>query len=219
MVIKNAEFITSAGTVEQIIKERIPEIAVVGRSNVGKSSFINFICNHGRLAKTSKEPGRTRLINYFKINKDEFRFVDLPGYGFARVSDAEKIKWGKIIEAYLRESTGLSNVFVLLDVRREVNADDVDMLNYLYHYNIPFTIICTKGDKLSRSAGLKAKRDIANALKIGVDNVILTSSLNKTGKDEVLSRIENVLAVAENIISARVAREQRRQEKHNDENE
>ncbi len=201
MVIKNAEFITSAGTVEQIIKEKIPEIAVVGRSNVGKSSFINFICNHGRLAKTSKEPGRTRLINYFKINKDEFRFVDLPGYGFARVSDAEKMKWGKIIEAYLRESTGLSNVFVLLDVRREVNADDVDMLNYLYHYNIPFTIICTKGDKLSRSAGLKAKRDIANALKIGVDNVILTSSLNKTGKEEVLSRIEHVLAVAEDIIS------------------
>ncbi|MBR2480512.1 MAG: ribosome biogenesis GTP-binding protein YsxC, partial [Clostridia bacterium] len=96
MVIKNAEFVTSAGTVEQIIKGETVEIAVVGRSNVGKSSFINFICNHGRLAKTSKEPGRTRLINYFTVNKGEFIFVDLPGYGFAKVNDVEKAKWGKI---------------------------------------------------------------------------------------------------------------------------
>ena len=197
MVIKNAEFITSAGTVEQIIKGSTPEIAVVGRSNVGKSSFINFMCNHGRLAKTSKEPGRTRLINYFDVNKGEFIFVDLPGYGFAKVNDNEKAKWGKIIEAYLRESTGLKNVFVLLDIRREPNADDVQMLNYLYHYNIPFTIIATKGDKLSRSAGLTRKRQIANALKVGIGNVILTSSLSKSGKQEVLDRIEAILNVEE----------------------
>lgn len=199
MVIKGAEFVTSAGTVEQIIKGDTVEIAVVGRSNVGKSSFINFMCNHGRLAKTSKEPGRTRLINYFTVNKGEFMFVDLPGYGFARVSDAEKAKWGKIIESYLRESTGLRNVFLLLDIRRDVNGDDIDMLNYLYHFNIPFTIICTKGDKLSRSQGLKRKREIANALKVGVDNVLLTSSLHKTGKEEVLSRIEHILEVAKEI--------------------
>lgn len=197
MVIKNAEFITSAGTVEQIIKGDTPEIAVVGRSNVGKSSFINFMCNQGRLAKTSKEPGRTRLINYFNVNKGEFVFVDLPGYGFAKVNDNEKAKWGKIIEAYLRESTGLKNVFVLLDIRREPNADDVQMLNYLYHYNIPFTIIATKGDKLSRSAGLTRKRQIANALKVGIGNVILTSSLSKSGKQEVLDRIEAILNVEE----------------------
>ena len=197
MVIKNAEFITSAGTVEQIIKGDTPEIAVVGRSNVGKSSFINFMCNQGRLAKTSKEPGRTRLINYFNVNKGEFVFVDLPGYGFAKVNDNEKAKWGKIIEAYLRESTGLKNVFVLLDIRRDPNADDVQMLNYLYHYNIPFTIIATKGDKLSRSAGLTRKRQIANALKVGIGNVILTSSLSKSGKQEVLDRIEAILNVEE----------------------
>ena len=197
MVIKNAEFITSAGTVEQIIKGDTPEIAVVGRSNVGKSSFINFMCNQGRLAKTSKEPGRTRLINYFNVNKGEFVFVDLPGYGFAKVNDNEKAKWGKIIETYLRESTGLKNVFVLLDIRREPNADDVQMLNYLYHYNIPFTIIATKGDKLSRSAGLTRKRQIANALKVGIGNVILTSSLSKSGKQEVLDRIEAILNVEE----------------------
>ncbi|MBQ9114634.1 MAG: YihA family ribosome biogenesis GTP-binding protein [Clostridia bacterium] len=197
MVIKNAEFITSAGTVEQIIKGSTPEIAVVGRSNVGKSSFINFMCNHGRLAKTSKEPGRTRLINYFDVNKGEFIFVDLPGYGFAKVNDNEKAKWGKIIEAYLQESTGLRNVFVLLDIRREPSADDVQMLNYLYHYNIPFTILATKGAKLSRSAGLKRKREIANALKVGIGNVLLTSSLNKSGAQEVLDRIENILEVSE----------------------
>ena len=197
MVIKNAEFITSAGTVEQIIKGDTPEIAVVGRSNVGKSSFINFMCNQGRLAKTSKEPGRTRLINYFNVNKGELVFVDLPGYGFAKVNDNEKAKWGKIIEAYLRESTGLKNVFVLLDIRRDPNADDVQMLNYLYHYNIPFTIIATKGDKLSRSAGLTRKRQIANALKVGIGNVILTSSLSKSGKQEVLDRIEAILNVEE----------------------
>lgn len=197
MVIKNAEFITSAGTVEQIIKGSTPEIAVVGRSNVGKSSFINFMCNNGRLAKTSKEPGRTRLINYFDVNKGEFIFVDLPGYGFAKVNDNEKAKWGKIIEAYLQESTGLRNVFVLLDIRREPSTDDVQMLNYLYHYNIPFTIIATKGDKLSRSAGLKRKREIANALKVGIGNVLLTSSLNKSGAQEVLDRIENILEVSE----------------------
>lgn len=196
MEIKGAEFVTSAGTVEQIIKGETVEIAVVGRSNVGKSSFINFMCNHGRLAKTSKEPGRTRLINYFKVNKGEFMFVDLPGYGFAKVNDNEKAKWGMIIESYLRESTGLKNVFVLFDVRREPNADDVQMLNYLYHYNIPFTIIATKGDKLSRSAGLKRKREIANALKVGFDNVLLTSALNKSGKQEVLDRIEHILTIA-----------------------
>lgn len=196
MVIKSAEFVTSAGTVEQIIKGDVIEIAVVGRSNVGKSSFINFMCNHGRLAKTSKEPGRTRLINYFTVNKGEFMFVDLPGYGFAKVNDNEKAKWGKIIENYLRESTGLKNVFVLLDIRREPSADDVQMLNYLYHFNISFTIIATKGDKLSRSAGLKRKREIANALKVGFDNVLLTSSLIKSGKEEVLSRIEHVIEVA-----------------------
>lgn len=197
MVIKNAEFITSAGTVEQIIKDSTPEIAVVGRSNVGKSSFINFMCNQGRLAKTSKEPGRTRLINYFNVNKGEFVFVDLPGYGFAKVNDNEKAKWGKIIEAYLQESTGLKNVFVLLDIRRDPSPDDVQMLNYLYHYNIPFTIIATKGDKLSRSAGLKRKREIANALKVGIGNVLLTSALSKSGKQEVLDRIEAVLNVEE----------------------
>ena len=193
MVIKSAEFITSAGTVAQIIKGKVPEIAVVGRSNVGKSSFVNFMCNQSRLAKTSKEPGRTRLVNYFNINKGEFYFVDLPGYGFARVSDAEKQKWGTIIESYFKESTGLKNVFVLLDIRRDVSGDDIDMLNYLYHYNIPFTIIATKGDKLSRSAGLKRTREIANSIKVGFDNVILTSSLDKKGKEDVLARIEQIL--------------------------
>lgn len=196
MVIKNAVFVTSAGSVGQLVDDGTPEIAVVGRSNVGKSSFINFMANNSKLAKTSKEPGRTRLVNYFKINNGEMYLVDLPGYGFARVSDAEKLKWGELIEAYLRRSESIRNVFVLLDVRRDVSPDDVTMLNYLYHYNIPFTIIATKADKLSRSAAFTRRREIANALKVGVDDIIITSSLSKTGKEAVLKRMEDILSVA-----------------------
>lgn len=196
MVIKNATFTTSAGFKQQFIEDGTPEIAVVGRSNVGKSSFINFIVNNSKLAKTSKEPGRTRLVNYFSVNNGEFYLVDLPGYGFARVSDAEKVKWGELIEAYLVGSKSLRNVFVLLDIRRDVSEDDVMMLNYLYHYNIPFTIIATKADKLSRSAGLTRRRAIANSIKVGVDDILITSSLDKAGKDAVLNRIESILSVA-----------------------
>lgn len=196
MVIKNAVFVTSAGNIGQFLDDDIPEIAVVGRSNVGKSSFINLIANNSKLAKTSKEPGRTRLVNYFKINNGELYLVDLPGYGFARVSDAEKLKWGELIEAYLRGSKSIRNVFVLLDIRRDASSDDVMMLNYLYHYNIPFTIIATKADKLSRSAAFTRRREIANALKVGIDDIIITSSLAKSGKDAVLKRIEDILSVA-----------------------
>ncbi len=195
MVIKNASFLTSAGAVQQILCDGTPEIAVVGRSNVGKSSFINLMTNNSKLAKTSKEPGRTRLVNYFKVNNGELYLVDLPGYGFARVSDAEKLKWGELIEAYLRADNNIRNVFVLLDIRRDASADDVTMLNYLYHYNIPFTIIATKADKLSRSAGLTRRRAIANELKVGADDIIITSALDKVGKEAVLKRMEDILSV------------------------
>ncbi|MBR6751466.1 MAG: YihA family ribosome biogenesis GTP-binding protein [Clostridia bacterium] len=193
MIIKNAEFITSVGAKAQMLKNTVPEIAIAGRSNVGKSSFINFITGYGKLAKTSKDPGRTRLINYFGCNKGEFILVDLPGYGFARVSDNEKLKWGELIEAYFQKSPSLRNVFLLLDIRRDINDDDIMMVNYFYHYNISFTVIATKADKLSRSACLARKREIAKQLKIGVDNVLVTSSLKKTGKEDVLTRIDNIV--------------------------
>ncbi len=192
-MIKKAVFVTSVGDLRQI-KEHYPiEIAVAGKSNVGKSSFINFICNNSKLAKTSKEPGRTRLLNYFKINDGEFVLVDLPGYGFAKVNDKEKEKWGKLIEGYFNASTGLKNVFVLVDIRHDPTANDMQMFKYLYYYNIPFTIIATKADKLSRSAGLKRKKEIADYIGVGVDNIFVCSSHAKTGANEIYERIEQII--------------------------
>ena len=193
-MIKNAAYLTSAASAAQILKGETPEIAVVGRSNVGKSSFINLITANNKLARTSKEPGRTRLINYFSVNSGEFNFVDLPGYGFARVSDAEKKKWAELMEAYFRTSASLRNVFLLLDIRRDVNGDDVTMINYLYHFNIPFTVICTKSDKLSRSAAMDRRRKIAQAVKLGADNVLVSSALTKQGKADILQRIDEILS-------------------------
>ena len=193
-MIKNAVYLTSAASAAQILKGETPEIAVVGRSNVGKSSFINLITANNKLARTSKEPGRTRLINYFSVNSGEFNFVDLPGYGFARVSDAEKKKWAEMMEAYFRTSASLRNVFLLLDIRRDVSGDDVTMINYLYHFNIPFTVICTKSDKLSRSAAMDRRRKIAQSVKIGADNVIVSSALTKQGKANILQRIDEILS-------------------------
>lgn len=193
-MIKNAVYLTSAASAAQILKGETPEIAVVGRSNVGKSSFINLITANNKLARTSKEPGRTRLINYFSVNSGEFNFVDLPGYGFARVSDAEKKKWAEMMEAYFRTSASLRNVFLLLDIRRDVSGDDVTMINYLYHFNIPFTVICTKSDKLSRSAAMDRRRKIARSVKIGADNVIVSSALTKQGKADILQRIDEILS-------------------------
>ncbi len=193
-MIKNAEFVTSVGNATQFKDTGTPEIAVAGKSNVGKSSFINFICNNKKLAKTSKEPGRTRLLNYFSINKGEYYLVDLPGYGFARVSDAEKQKWGNLIEGYFRNSERLKNVFVLVDIRHDPTADDMQMFKYLYFYRIPFTIIATKADKLSRSAGMKRKKEIADYIGVGVDNVIVCSSLDKTGGEAIFKRIDEILS-------------------------
>ena len=195
-MIKKATFVTSVGDLRQM-KEYFPiEIAVAGKSNVGKSSFINFICRNSKLAKTSKEPGRTRLLNFFKINDGEFFLVDLPGYGFAKVNDKEKEKWGKLIETYFQKSTGLKNVFLLLDIRHEPTDNDVMMLKYLYYYNIPFTIIATKADKLSKTACDRRKKEIADYIGVGVGNILVSSSLKKTGAEEIYARIDQIVASA-----------------------
>ncbi len=193
MDIVKAEFVTSVGS--NSFPEDLTEIAVVGRSNVGKSSFINFITNNGKLARTSKDPGRTRLINYFSVNGGVFYLVDLPGYGFAKVSDAEKDKWASLIENYLLQSKGLKHIFVLVDIRHEPSVLDKQMISFLYHYNIPFTIIATKADKVSKSEGNKCRKVIADALHITVANIITVSSEAKTGGAEVLARIEQILSV------------------------
>lgn len=193
MLIKKAEFRISVSDADKILHDNLPEIAIAGKSNVGKSSFINFICNNGKLSRTSADPGRTRLINYFLIN-DSFYFVDLPGYGYAKVSKSEKKKWGDMIEGYLVSSENLVNVFVLVDIRHEPSEDDMMLINFLNFHNIPFTVIATKDDKLSNNQRRQALTVVARGLKVGVDNVIPISSLNKTGGDKVLQRLEQVLS-------------------------
>ncbi len=192
-MIKQAEFIISVAEAAKIPDYGMPEIAIAGKSNVGKSSFINFLTNQKKLAKTSSEPGRTRLLNYFKINNGEYCFVDLPGYGYAKVNKTDKKKWGGLVETYLQQSCNLINVFVLVDIRHEPTEDDKLMVRYLYSTGIPFTLIATKSDKLSRAQQQKCRAIVANSLGVGTKDIILTSSLSKTGKEEVLARIDTLL--------------------------
>ena len=196
-MIKQAKFVVSVADGKDIKDFGAPEIAIAGKSNVGKSSFINFMVNQSKLAKTSSEPGRTRLLNYFEINNGEYYFVDLPGYGYAKAPKGEKDKWGALIENYLRTSENLINVFVLVDIRHEPTDDDKMLINYLYAYHIPFTVIATKADKLSRAQQQKAIGVISSALAIGRQDLIVTSAEKKTGKEAVLARIDVLLAYAD----------------------
>lgn len=196
MVIKKAHYVKGAADYGQCLVTDIPQIAVCGKSNVGKSSFINFLVNDGKLARTSKLPGRTRLINYFLINdgmSDEFMLADLPGYGFAKVSDAEKLKWADLLEKYLAKEQMLKHVFFLVDIRHDPTADDVVMYNYLFKNNVPYTIVATKADKLPKSQVKNRLRSIANFLKVGEGNLIAVSSTAKIGKEAVFDRIDKVL--------------------------
>ncbi len=201
MIIKNAQYIKGAATYGQCIVSDLVQIAVAGKSNVGKSSFINFLVNDSKLARTSKLPGRTRLINYFLVKADdgEFLLADLPGYGFAKVSDAEKRKWAVLLENYLAEESKLAQVFFLVDIRHQPTADDMTMYNYLFKNNIPFTVIATKSDKVPKSQILNRRRAIAAELKIGEADVIAVSSEKKTGKEAVLSRIERILRASREV--------------------
>lgn len=169
------------------------EIAVAGKSNVGKSSFINYLANYGGLAKTSSTPGKTKLINYFSVNNGEFMLVDLPGYGYAKVGEEEKKKWDRLIGGYLTLSKRLKGVVVLVDVRHEPTALDKQMIAYLHHYRIPFFVVATKSDKLSKAQISKQKSVIANALSLGVGDILTISSLKKEGKEAVLDKMENLL--------------------------
>lgn len=196
MIIKKSSYVKGAAKYEQCIASDLVQIAVAGKSNVGKSSFINYLTGDAKLARTSKLPGRTRLINYFLINEnetDEFFLVDLPGYGFAKVSDAEKLKWADLLEKYLAREQQLKHVFFLVDIRHDPTRDDVTMYNYLFKNNVPYTIVATKADKISKTQIKNRLRSIASFLKVAEGNLIAVSSTNKTGKEAVLDRIDKVL--------------------------
>ena len=195
LVIKNATFITSAARADQFIRPDKPMIAVCGKSNVGKSSFINMLANRKKLAKTSSEPGRTRLVNYFDFG--EFILADLPGYGFARVSKTEKEKWAKTLSAFFKNKSDIAHVFMLADSRHDPTADDVQMIEFLNYNILPFTVVLTKADKLSRMKLNEHIKAIAADLYLGRSNLLATSSETGYGKNDVLAKIRAVIDVAQ----------------------
>ncbi len=191
LVIKNATFITSAAKAEQFITPTKPMIAVCGKSNVGKSSFINMLAGRKKLAKTSSEPGRTRLVNYFDFG--EFILADLPGYGFAKVSKMEKLKWAKMLDEFFAQKQYVSHVFMLVDSRHDPTQDDMQMMQFLHFHTIPFTVALTKADKLSRMKLKEHIKAIAADLYLGVGNLIATSAETGYGKVDILNKVHDII--------------------------
>ena len=195
MQITDPTFITSAASPSQFIKSDKPVIAVAGKSNVGKSSFINALAGMKKLARTSDTPGRTRLVNYFDFG--EFVLADLPGYGYARVSKAEKDKWADTMESFFADRRNFDYTLSLVDIRHDPTADDVQMIKFLNHHIIPFTVVLTKADKLSRMKLKENVKAIAADLYMGVENLLPTSAETGLGKEAVLGKIAEVIAAAE----------------------
>lgn len=193
MLIKQAEFVKSVAD-NNFYQSDMSEIAFVGRSNVGKSSLINFITNRKKLAKTSSTPGKTKLINYFIIN-NSCLLVDLPGYGYAEVSKKEKTNWAKYLEEYLRTSKNLKCVYLLLDIRRTPTNQDEQMLEFLYFNRIPCKVVVTKIDTLSRSQVANQLIIICNKLGLNKEDIIVTSSWDKKGLDALLKDIEHYVSI------------------------
>ncbi|WP_298452308.1 ribosome biogenesis GTP-binding protein YihA/YsxC [uncultured Prevotella sp.] len=194
MIITKSEFSVSSPNIQLCPKDTKPEYAFIGRSNVGKSSLINMLCNHKNLAKTSATPGKTLLINHFIIN-NEWYLVDLPGYGFAKRSKTVQQKLEQMITSYILQREQLVNVFVLIDIRHDPQAIDVDFINWLGQSSIPFSIVFTKADKLSASKVLPAATAYMEKLKETWDELppyFISSSETKRGRDEILDYIENI---------------------------
>lgn len=189
MRIKQSEFITSAVKRSQYPEDMRNEIAFVGRSNVGKSSIINALTNRKKLAKVSQTPGKTRLVNFFLINND-FYLVDLPGYGYAKVSKSEKESWGKTIETYLEGRQQLKRIVLLVDSRHKPTADDIMMYDWIKHYGYDAVIVATKSDKLKNSEFKKNEKIIKDTLELREeDKLYFFSSLNKKNSDALIDNI------------------------------
>lgn len=172
------------------------QIAVAGKSNVGKSTLINRLCRRNKLARTSSTPGKTRLINIFLLN-DAFHLVDLPGYGFARVDKKEKARWGQMMQDYFASAEELKHVLCLVDIRHEPTEDDRTMNRFLRESGIPFTVVATKADKISRGARSKYLAPICRALLVQPWEIICFSGEDGTGREELLNRIGEVLGLQE----------------------
>ncbi len=191
--IKNAELETVCGITSKLPENTMPEIAFAGKSNVGKSTLINGLLNRKALARTSSQPGKTQTINFYNVNK-EFYFTDLPGYGFAKVSEETRAKWGKMIERYLNTSNQLKLVFLLIDIRHVPSKNDVMMYDWIVESGFRPVIIATKADKIKRSQLSKNVKIIRTVLKMtGEDKIIPYSSMTKQGRDDILALIGEIL--------------------------
>ena len=195
MTIKKAKFLLSQSAYGSFPQQGMQEIAMAGKSNVGKSSLINSLTLNSKLARTSSEPGKTRLINYYAIN-EEFLLVDLPGYGFARAPKSEQDRWARMIEGYLTGSQNLKHVFHLVDIRHAPTREDQMMTEYLRHYEIPFTVIATKADKLSKAQRSRSIPVICRTLVVQPWDILTYSSEDLTGREALLEKIESILTPA-----------------------
>lgn len=193
MIIKKSEFLYSMASYKDYREHSLPEIAIVGKSNVGKSSLINYVLGSRKLARTSSSPGKTRLVNFFKVN-DAFCIVDLPGYGYAKVSKDEQAKWGKMMEEYFARSAGLKHMLLLLDIRHAPTELDGVMHDWIKHYNIPYSIVLTKCDKIAKTRlrqyynVIKQKLNIADEIE-----AIYFSVPMKKGKEEILQVFDSII--------------------------
>ncbi len=192
MKVTSAEFITSAVKRSDYPEELLPEVAFAGRSNVGKSSLINTLVNRKHLVRTSSSPGRTQTLNFFRINS-QINFVDLPGYGFAKVPLKVKAQWKTMVENYLKYRTTLKLVIILLDIRRTPSSDDASLMRWLENFSIPFLIVLTKTDKLSHNKCSAQQKIIQDFLLLNREEVVCFSAVTKKGRQEILKRIVSVL--------------------------
>ena len=188
MQIKSAEFVKSATRPSEYPPALLPEIAFAGRSNVGKSSLINTLVNRKRLVKTGATPGRTQLINFFEIN-GRVVFVDLPGYGYAKVPPSVRKKWGPMIETYLSGRKTIKGVVVIMDIRRTPQQEELSLLGWLGHYAIAAIVVLTKTDKLSKSKSTRQQHHIAQALSMAPQDLILFSAKSRRGRDTLWKAI------------------------------
>ncbi|RJQ84274.1 MAG: YihA family ribosome biogenesis GTP-binding protein [Desulfobacteraceae bacterium] len=192
MLIKSAQFVTSAVKPVQYPPPDHPEIAFAGRSNVGKSSLINVLVNRKRLVKTSSTPGRTQLINFFIINA-ELMLVDLPGYGYAKVPHAVRKQWGPMVETYLSQRANLKAVVLLVDLRRIPGVEEINFMDWLRQFKITPIPVLTKADKLSKTNQIKQRKAIARAWALPEEQLILFSAKSGQGKDALWQQIEMIL--------------------------